>query len=85
MTATDTTRRYTLHLYMPDLGTFRQPGCASVADALRHVNDARAHDGLSALTLDTFRTLFLGGATGRADLVPEKLAFACVQSYQEMS
>jgi len=43
--------RFTLSFYLNDMGSFIQPGCRDMDDALWHVNRARAHDGLPPLTL----------------------------------
>lgn len=45
-------KRFTLDFWCDDMGSFRQPGCSSLEDALWHVNSARAHDGLAPLDMD---------------------------------
>lgn len=44
--------RYTLNFWSDDMGTFKQPGCRDVEDALWHINSARDHDGLKPLQAD---------------------------------
>lgn len=50
--------RFTLRMFTDQMGSFSQPGCTSREDALWHVNKAREHDGLEALTTDQFDRLF---------------------------
>lgn len=52
--ATGRKGRFTLNLWTDDMGTFVQPGCRGMEDALWHVNSARDHDGLKSLTLEEF-------------------------------
>ena len=49
--------RFTLRLYLNDMGSFTQPGCADLEDALWHVNNARDHDGLPPLQIEYLRAL----------------------------
>lgn len=69
----DMSTRYTLKLWLDDMGSFTQPGCRDSFDALWHVNKAREHDGLDPITerdlvsmLDSPRS-----NTARAVLIPE--------------
>ncbi len=63
--------RFTLKMYYDDMGSFTQPGCTDLTDALWHVNSAREHDGLRPMTLDTLRALFRGTGKGWAKRVTE--------------
>lgn len=66
-------KRYTLTLYISDMGSFKQPGCADWADALWHTNSARAHDGLAPLDLDYLQQLSQKRrGVNWAKLTPEK-------------
>jgi len=49
---------FTLRMFYDDMGTFTQPGCRDLEDALWHVNSARAHDNLKPMNMDTFESLF---------------------------
>ena len=51
-------QKKTLKMYLDDMGSFTQPGCDSVEDALWHVNSARDHDGLKPLPIEKFAALF---------------------------
>jgi hypothetical protein len=62
---------HTLTLFTDDMGSFKQPGCSSVEDALWHVNSARDHDGLPHLTIDDLMALFRGTNKGWAKLTPQ--------------
>ena len=56
--------KYTLTLYLDDMGSFRQPGVRSISDALWHVNDARHKDNLPPMDLcDLEHALMDGEAT----------------------
>jgi hypothetical protein len=65
--------RFTLNLWRDDMGTFTQPGCRDAEDALWHVNKAREHDGLAAITLDDLNEALSCPTDGssRATLTPE--------------
>lgn len=67
------TPRYTLTLFLDDMGSFTQPGCTSIEDALWHVNRARDHDGLHPLSLNQFRNLpgSRKGSSQWAEMKPE--------------
>ena len=60
---------YTLKLWTDSMGSFTQPGCRDLEDALWHVNKAREHDGLHPLSMDDFEILVL---KGKAKFVPER-------------
>ncbi len=51
-------QKKTLRMFLDDMGSFEQPGCDSVEDALWHVNNARDHDGLKPLSMEKFAALF---------------------------
>lgn len=65
--------RYTLNMWMDDMGSFTQPGCTDAQDALWHVNRAREHDGLRTLGLSKFQDMLQspGSNTARATLTIE--------------
>ena len=65
------TERFTLKMFTDQMGSFTQPGCTSHEDALWHVNNARAHDGIAPLTADQFDALFRGTNWGWARFEPE--------------
>ena len=50
-------KRFTVRLYMEDMGSFTQPGCTSLEDALWHINNARDHDGLPRIDIAKLRGL----------------------------
>ena len=65
-------QRFTFSSYIPDMGSFNQPGCRSWEDALWHLNDAREHDNLPALTLGELASLSkVRNSTQFANLIPE--------------
>lgn len=61
--------RYTLKMYLDDMGSFKQPGCRDEYDALWHVNNAREHDGLEPISLEKLARLI---GKGEAKLIPEE-------------
>lgn len=63
--------RYTLKMYEDSMGSFTQPGCTDLKDALWHVNMAREHDFLPPLELDDLRRLLRKTDKGWAKLVRE--------------
>lgn len=64
-------KRFTLKMYYDDMGSFTQPGCSDLVDALWHVNSARAHDGLRPMTIETLQALFRETDKGWAKRVQE--------------
>jgi hypothetical protein len=62
---------FTLSLFTDDMGSFKQPGCASKEDALWHINSARAHDGLRPLDMDDLEVLLRGCNWGHAKLTAQ--------------
>lgn len=58
--------RYTLRMFLDDMGSFTQPGCTTLEDALWHVNSARDHDGLAHIGLDKLKHLLRGSNDGWA-------------------
>lgn len=65
--------RHTLTLWKDDMGSFKQPGCRNVEDALWHVNKAREHDGLPPMELDELEDAIRHPGCGslRATFTPE--------------
>lgn len=64
--------RFTLTLFTEDMGSFKQPGCTDLIDALWHINSAREHDNLPSMDEETLRRLIQRGAyLGWAKLTPE--------------
>ena len=60
---------FTIKVYADDMGTFTQPGCNSLEDALWHINSARGHDGLNPITIEGLRKWISGNsAFGRATI-----------------
>lgn len=66
-------KRYTLRLYVNDMGSFTQPGCRSMEDALWHINSAREHDGLPPMSIDDLKALLSTrkGSSQWAEFTPE--------------
>jgi hypothetical protein len=53
------------------MGSFTQPGCTSLEDALWHINSARDHDGLPAMEMDQLESLVRGTDKGKASFTQE--------------
>jgi hypothetical protein len=62
---------FTLVMFTDDMGSFKQPGCVDMIDALWHVNSARLHDNLTPYTMEKFEKLFTGVSWGYASLSPQ--------------
>lgn len=56
--------KFTLRMFRDDMGSFTQPGCNSLEDALWHVNKAREHDNLAPIDLDELKRLSRGTNLG---------------------
>lgn len=62
-------KRRTLSMFLDDMGSFTQPGCETMEDALWHINSARDHDGLPHIDMDDLKLLFRGSNRGWAKWV----------------
>lgn len=69
--ATPPEGKFTLRIFTDDMGSFSQPGCSSIDDALWHVNSAREHDALDPIDMDTLQSLFARTNKGWAKMVPQ--------------
>jgi hypothetical protein len=58
------------------MGSFTQPGCRDVEDALWHVNSARDHDGLPHISIETLEAMIRHPLSNMdsATLTPEIVA-----------
>lgn len=63
--------RFTLRMYYDDMGSFTQPGCRDLDDALWHINSARNHDGLMPMDMDCLLSLTKGDRKGWARLTED--------------
>lgn len=66
-------KRFTLNLWTNEGGSFRQPGCRSLDDALWHVNRSRDHDGLAPMDMKRLEMAFRRNKRGdRATIETEE-------------